>query len=689
MKGFVRKIGKTCLLVLVTMMMLSSMPLKLSAETVGDYGTSMDTRYAFDFNLSTYDAGKSDIPSTYTVDPTGTVRTAYYPNSFTYFDGNKYSVKVEITALGENKYKAAGDEAIEKGAGKEHKGIKLADNKEIVLGAFGLSYDIKFTFYKDDTFTTPANVYAAVAFEDPDQSNYLFSGANTKKIYYMDVADKDHGGGMRLKDNYDVTGDGIIHVNVGEDDDKYNSWANFNDGVFGVLINNGSSFSYKVEGKQDNLRVLVDLMKVYVPYNVEYYYEVAGEYPSKPDYTEGPIFVDIYEVKSVSLTEKQKTPNPEKGDGYKLDETMNSAWSLEVKPDGSTVLKAYFYLPYTIKYNANGGEGTMADDNYVGSDPTMPSKETWTFKREGYEFLGYKVENAGETLNGSHEYRPDLLADPDRTITLYAQWKPLDYKIKYDPNGGEGTMADDDYTGADAKMPSKEKWTFTREGYQFVGYRVENAGETLNGSNEYRPDLLVDPDRTITLYAQWEPLPYKIKYDGNGGTLPEGKTMDDDDYTGADPSMPSKETWLFEREGYDFLGYKVENAGEILNGSHEYRPDLLVDPDRVITLYAQWDPWKHTIKYDPNGGEGEMPDHVYKYSDPTMNSDPNKYTRKGYSFVGFLYTDELGNEKLYKSINDFRDELVRLGKNSEILLVAQWRKNPIEAPYTIPVTGVE
>ena len=680
-----KQISRSILLLMVTMLIVTMVPVTITAETVRDYGNSMDTRISFDFDLSTYDKERSDIPAEYTVDPAGTVRTAYYPNSFTYFDGSKYSIKVEIKALGENKYIDAGNEAIANGAGKEHKGIKLSDN-EIVLGAFGLSYDIAFSFYKDDKYTIPANVYAAVAFEDPDQSNYLFTGAETKGIYYMDVADKDHGGTMRLIDNYEVNGSGITHVSV-DDDYAYNSWANFDDGLFAVLISNGSTFSYEVEGKQDNLRVMVDLLEVIVPYRVEYYYEVEGAYPENPDYSSELIYVDIYKHPTVSVTEADKKPNPEKGDGYVLDTKMNSAWELAVAPDGSTVLKVYFYLPYTIKYDANGGTGTMADDNYKGTDSTMPSKEEWTFTREGYEFIGYKVENEGDLLNGSKEYRPELLKEEDRTITLFAQWKPLEYKIVYHKNADDsvGEMIDSVYTGADASMPSKEEWTFTRKGYKFIGYKVDDAGEILNGSNEYRPELLVDADRTIHLYAQWEELPYKIRYNANGGT----GTMKDDDYKGSDTSMPSKEEWTFTWEGHDFLGFKLEDKGEILNGKQEYVDVLLDEEDREIVLYAQWDPWKYTIKYDPNGGIGEMPDHIYTYDDPTMNSDPNKFVRSGYIFTGFLYTDKDGNQTLYKTIEDFRSELVKLGKNSEILLVAQWRKEPVNTVIPIPLTGVE
>ena len=66
-----------------------------------------------------------------------------------------------------------------------------------------------------------------------------------------------------------------------------------------------------------------------------------------------------------------------------------------------------------------------------------------------------------------------------------------------------------------------------------------------------------------------------------------------------------------------------------------------------------------------------------------MNSKENEFTRKGYKFIGFLY-----DGKLYTDIEDFREVLVGLGKNSEITLVAQWEKLPT-VPYKAPTTGID
>ena len=592
---------------------------------------------------------------------------ARYPDSLDYF-GQTLSVKVNVTFEGANKYGYNNSDTTSIWR-SGNSGSPARKQNSVWIKAFGADFTVTISLFKDSSFTTPFNDYeGAVAFVDPDQSNYIMDIAG-REIYYQNIGN--------LGSKYTVESDGLYRKSFGD----------IADAELGVTMKGSNSITFRINGYADWI-YLPDFIVIEAPYIVEYYYQNNdGTYPEKPNGgTSETRYCKVYEDSVVTVTDEDKTSQR---DGYGLDESMNAEWSKEFNPDGSTVLKVYFKPSYTIKYDGNGGTlipgKTMDDDNYYAEEPTMPSKETWNYERPGFEFVGFKLENEGETYNGSKDYRDTLLAEEDRVITLYAQWNPLDYKIKYDPNGGEGVMADDDYTGLDETMPSKEEWTFTRKGYKFVGYRVENVGDMFNGKNEYKPDLLVDEDRVITLYAQWEELPYTIKYDPNGG---KGE-MANDEYMGSATTMPSKEDWTFTRDGYDFTGFKFENVGDTLNGSKEYKDTLLDDEDRVITLYAQWEPWKYTIKYDPNGGTGEMPDHIYYYDDPDMNSDPNQYKRSGYTFTGFLYTDELGNQTLYKSINDFRAELVRLGKNSEILLVAQWRKNPLPTKNTIPVTGVE
>lgn len=134
---------------------------------------------------------------------------------------------------------------------------------------------------------------------------------------------------------------------------------------------------------------------------------------------------------------------------------------------------------------------------------------------------------------------------------------------------------------------------------------------------------------------------------------------------------------LKRREGYDFVKWNpVVEEKVVKDGYYE----------------AQWDPWDYTIKYSPGCSEGEysgiMPDHIYEYPHPTMDSDPLGYRRDGYDFIGFAYTDPEGITGVYQPGTPFKTELLKPENNREILLTALWKKTE-HKEVKIPVTGIE
>ena len=679
---------------LVALMVISAAPSRVHAEdpTVAEYAQSVSSKMFYEFNVNkeTYDPTRSTIPKDWTLGGPGDVWYAYYPDSMDYY-GTKKSIKLEIEFVKYNRYEETGAEWMRTHPDRK-RGIRLLSDNEIELYAVGVSYRITYTFYDDPEFTKEAQIYGAIGFEDPDFGNYYYP-ANTKKLYYYDAGERTKESDLRLSNFYRVTSEGLIHI---KNEDTSGAWHDFDNGTFAVPLTKESSFTYIEEGLHDYLYLMGYVFQTHAPYKVEYYYETVDGYPETPDYTSDDYFVDIYETPEVSITDADKIPNPEKGDGYVLDESdeKKAEWKKEINPNGSTVLRVYFEQEYTIKYDPNckDAEGTMEDNKYTKSAPEMMSTKDWTYTRPGYRFIGYKVEDEGDLLTDPADYKEKLLKESDREIVLYAQWDPLDYFIKYNKNADDATgeMSMNTYWGSDETMFSKKDWTFVRPGYSFIGYKVEDEGDLLTDPADYKAKLLKEEDRTIELFAQWDPNKYTIKYNKNADDA-EG-VMTDNVYLGSSDTMPSREEWTFTREGYDFIGFKLEDEGPLLNGSVEYKPTLLEEEDLEIELFAQWDPWKYTIKYDPNctNYTGEMPDHQFTYDDAVMNSDSNQFKRKGYKFLGFVYTDPDGKQTLYKDINDFRAEFMKLGKDSEILLVAQWKKIPEKTDnYTPPVTGVE
>ena len=138
-------------------------------------------------------------------------------------------------------------------------------------------------------------------------------------------------------------------------------------------------------------------------------------------------------------------------------------------------------------------------------------------------------------------YIGDMSVSIAETVTLYAQWTPITWTVKYDANGGTGTMADTKHVYNGGVHITHN--VFTRLGYSFNGWyatRVRN-GKTeylcgtltngfINGSEWYEKDKIpsdktvykwrdnetahictyVDND-VITLHAQWSYNPVSVK----------------------------------------------------------------------------------------------------------------------------------------------------------------------------------
>ena len=115
-----------------------------------------------------------------------------------------------------------------------------------------------------------------------------------------------------------------------------------------------------------------------------------------------------------------------------------------------------------------------------------------------------------------------------------------DLYITYKANGGEGTMDSQLATSTSAEL---NKNTFTRDGYDFIGWNTKEDGS--GDSYEDGGSLTLKGD--LTLYAQWEKV-MAVKL--------EGKGTEDEPYL-----IQSAEDW-------DALSEYINNGGKKYNGKH-------------------------------------------------------------------------------------------------------------------------
>ena len=101
----------------------------------------------------------------------------------------------------------------------------------------------------------------------------------------------------------------------------------------------------------------------------------------------------------------------------------NSKYSSNIS---KTISITYSKPQYTIKFNANGGTGTMADMNVKRT--VSQTLTTNSFTKSGYDFIGWNTASDGSGISYSDgaEIAYASITDGD-VITLYAQWFNKDY----------------------------------------------------------------------------------------------------------------------------------------------------------------------------------------------------------------------------------------------------------------------
>lgn len=127
--------------------------------------------------------------------------------------------------------------------------------------------------------------------------------------------------------------------------------------------------------------------------------------------------------------------------------------------------------------------------------------------RDGYVFTGWNKD----------------VSKPIEDDTVYtAQYRPAVYKVRFDANGGAGTMAEQSHT-YDRKQALTAS-AFTREGYRFTGWNTRGDGKGKAFTDKQAVTNLLAHDGAVgVLYAQWERIP-ETALPWSGGTMTHNLT---------------------------------------------------------------------------------------------------------------------------------------------------------------------
>lgn len=182
------------------------------------------------------------------------------------------------------------------------------------------------------------------------------------------------------------------------------------------------------------------------------------------------------------------------------------------------------------------------------------------------------------------------LKDSDKSVVLYANWKPNNYKVRYNGNGAtSGTMSDSAHVYDTVKALTRN--AYARTGYTFTGWNTKFDGKgTAYADGASVKNLTANKDGVVTLYAQWKVNSYTLTYDANGGTVsPSSKKLD---YNEAYGTLPTPV-----RKGYRFEGWYTATTG----GTKVSSTTKMGAKD--TTIYARWTVNTLTINYHAEGAQ--------------------------------------------------------------------------------------
>lgn len=326
---------------------------------------------------------------------------------------------------------------------------------------------------------------------------------------------------------------------------------------------------------------------------------------------------------------------------------------------------------FTVKYDANGGSGSMQSSTIqynVGANLRANA-----FTKTGYHFTGWNAyrqsdgkwyyENASGSASGWYKAgsQPSGYAKalyPDKAfvskttsvngdvVTMYAQWQINKYTVKYDANGGTGSMANTTVTwGTNTALRAN---AFKKTGYTFTGWNAYRQSDgkwyykSANGSASewYREGAqpsgytkALYPDKAavaktsnvnndiVTMKAQWKVNSFTIRYYSNGGvgSMADTKVT----YGVATPLRANSFTragyvfryWYLQKDskwhytspdgtgGWYAEGQQPSGAVKSIYNDKQVISKTTSENNAVITAYAQW---KAQYLYGDVNGDGTI-----------------------------------------------------------------------------------
>ncbi len=354
---------------------------------------------------------------------------------------------------------------------------------------------------------------------------------------------------------------------------------------------------------------------------------------------------------------------------------------------------------YSVVFNSNLNETGLPDKTVTQTiaTNTFAALKGNTFEYKGHKFDGWALSPDGEVKYADKESVKNIAGEKE-SVTLYAHWSLVDYKIRWHLGGA--SFKDEDLIPATYTMeneiiaiPPDDAIVLEDTHFVFIGWYSDPSYNTVASP------ILKGSTGERDFYAKIVPEVFTIHFEGNGAT--SGSMTDKTVNYGVDEKLPANGF----KNSKAFLGWALTPGGEKVIDDKQtvnvkeyidkvvgktltlyalwedtftityYDEDVVVDsqpyvygtkpslragankPGKAfvgwykkngtkvksltkktygnIELYARYTAAKYTVKFNANGGKGKMKD-LPVYCDKAVNLSRNTFTRKGYEFKGWV-----------------------------------------------------
>ena len=320
---------------------------------------------------------------------------------------------------------------------------------------------------------------------------------------------------------------------------------------------------------------------------------------------------------------------------------------------------------YTVKFDANGGQGKMQDQQFAYDQAQKLSANVFT--KENYTFAGWATSQNGEVVYTDAKEVKNLTTANNGEVTLYAVWTENDsYNVVYDNNYDSQVPSDPQkvYLGVNYTIKSE---TPSREGYTFVGWNTDKAATEA----QYSPNQEVEggigqtKDQTVTLYAVWQANKYVVIFDKNAASATGSMKNQEFTYD----QQQALTTNGYTNAGYTFKGWATSQNVDVVYTDGQEVSNLTTQANGQVTLYAVWEANKYQVVFDANTGSGNMENQEFTYGQE-QQLKANQFTKEGYTFNGWN-TQANGAGQAYADLASVSN----LATEGQVTLYAQWQAN--------------